>query len=400
MRILLLCQGNPETLDSWSGSSFGLLHALRAAGHAVIPGNVEPTGPVRWWVAARSFSPQRRRWWVRFTLGEAGFRARSELAARHVDAYHSRVDLVLQIGATFRTPRRPGLPLALYCDANIEMAKEGAVHGASEASVLTPGEIDEIRSREGPVYADADLIFTMSRYLADSFGRHFGIPRTRLVTIHTGANDGPEGAFLRPAPSAPPSVLFVGRDFHRKGAEILLLAFRRVQSEFPEARLELVGPPPSRIPRPLLRGLRGVSTPGFHSRATSSGRRAMDEAYRRAALFCLPTRYEPFGTAFVEAMLYGLPCVGPRAWTVPEIIEPGRTGQLAEAGNPESFAAAILELLRNPAEARKMGLNARGVARRRFTWEATVARMATHLHRLTHVKSEGRVQGRPGQEWA
>ena len=393
MRILLLCQGNPETLDSWSGSTFRLLHALRAAGHTVIPGDVEPAGIKRWDVAARSFSPDRRRWWVRFTLGEAGFGVRSERAARHVDRHRSRIDLILQIGATFRVKNREDIPLVLYCDASIDMATEGAAEGASEAAVLTSTEVQEIRGREAPVYHAADLIFTMSHYLADSFEQRFGIPTNRLVTIHTGANDGPKDGEVHRHRSTPPRVLFVGRDFHRKGGEIMLRAFRKVQARLPEARLDLVGPPPSRIPPPLLEGLRGVSTPGFLSRATPAGRRAMDETYRAASLFCLPTRYEPFGTAFVEAMLYGLPTVGPRAWAVPEIIESGRTGQLAEPGDPDSFAGAMLELLQDPAGARRMGIEARRVALDRFTWEATVARMTPHLHRIV-----SRTRNRRGAE--
>lgn len=387
MRILLLCQGDPETLDSWSGSTYSLLHALRRDGYTVIPGNVEPGNLQRWRVAARAFSPSRRRWWVRFTLGRAGFQARSSLAAEHVRRHGADVDLILQIGATFRVPEGTPLPLALYCDANIEMAREGAQTGLSEASVLTAEEIEEIRAREAPVYRQADVIFTMSRYLARSFTTDFGIPPERLATVHTGANDEP-GSIVRQSGTSDPEILFVGRDFRRKGGDVLLRAFREVRGSVPSARLTMVGPTASGIPRDLLQGLSGVSFPGYLSRATSHGRSAMDDAYRRAAIFCLPTRYEPFGTAFVEAMLYGLPCVGPRAWAVPEIIEPDQTGLLAEPGDDASFAEALVQLLSEPEGARAMGASGRQVALEQFTWRATVDRMTPHLRRLSVQRPE------------
>ena len=105
----------------------------------------------------------------------------------------------------------------------------------------------------------------------------------------------------------------------------------------------------------------------------------MDRLYRSADVFCLPTRFEPFGTSFVEAMGYGLPCVGPKAWAVPEIIEDGRTGYLVPPEDAESFAAALLELLRDSALRRRMGDAGRERAQGRFTWPGIAERMVQAL---------------------
>ena len=77
-----------------------------------------------------------------------GSRIRS-VAHRHPHA----VDAVLQIGATFSLRTPPGIPLALYCDSNIDLAREGMESGFSEASVLTEREAREVRTREAQVYA-------------------------------------------------------------------------------------------------------------------------------------------------------------------------------------------------------------------------------------------------------
>src|SRR6266550_4011991 len=76
MRILLLAEGNPETWDSWSGSSRGLLRALRAQGHDVITGDVSEPAWRRWPNILRNWVPDRRHWAARYHFGPIGFRNR------------------------------------------------------------------------------------------------------------------------------------------------------------------------------------------------------------------------------------------------------------------------------------------------------------------------------------
>lgn len=377
MRILVLCQGDAETNDSWSGVTHSVVQHLRRAGHTVICADVELAGVDRSLAAALSVARPRRRWWVRFHLGRWGFLLRSRRAARQVARHGAAVDLILQIGATFRVDPR-GRPLVLYCDSNIALSCRGIASGFSEAAMLTPAEIHAIRRREAGVLAGADLIFTMSDLVKRSFERDFGVAPQRLATIHCAPNEEIVREDTAPARGAAPApvILFSGRDFGRKGGELLLEAFREVRRELPEARLVMVGP---RAPVPVPPG---VEFPGFLDRDRADGRAAMDRAYREATVFCVPTRFEPFGTAFVEAMTYGLPCVGPRAWAVPEIIAHGETGLLVPPEDPQALAAALLTLLRDPARARAMGEAGRRRALERFTWTAAIDRMLTRLEPL------------------
>lgn len=394
LRILLLCQGDAETRDSWSGVSRSVVHHLRAAGHQVVARDVEPNGLRRYLLAARTLGFRRRRWWARFHLGREGFRARSRLAARRIRDAGSRVDVILQVGATFEVPPRCRLPVALYCDSNIELARAAAPTGYSEAAALTPGELDEIRAREEEVYRRAGLIFTMSHRLRESFMRDFAIPPERLMTIHCGPNVSPQEVEPRPdGAEGPPTILFVGRDFHRKGGDILLEAFREVRLRIPEARLRIVGGSPRMGGG---RGLEGVEFLGYLDRDTAEGWQAMDEAYRTSTVFCLPTRFEPFGTAFVEAMLYGLPCVGPDAFAVPEIIEEGVTGLLVPPGDPRRVAEALAAILADPATASRMGAAGRARALEHFSWEGARVRMTDGLLSLlrgTHPAASAPPQG-------
>jgi starch synthase len=376
VRILLLCEGDARTHDSWSGVSRSLLTHLEKAGHEVVTADVDLYGLQRTLVALRTAAWTRRRWWVKYHLSESGFTARSAACARGIAEVGAGVDCILQIGATFALPATTTVPVVLYADSNIDFALAGAASGHSDASFLDADEIAEIRAREEQVYHRADAIVSMSHRLRHSFIDRFGIAESKVVTVHCGSNaEVPDDAVAHPG-DGPPTVLFVGRDFVRKGGDLLLRAFQRVRERLPEARLRMVG-----CDR-RVEGEPGVEFVPFLSRDTADGRRAMDAEYRGATVFCLPTRFEPFGTVFVEAMRYGLPCVGPDAWAVPEIITHEETGLIVPPEDPEQLAQALYALLTDPARARTFGAAGRRKAEANFVWPVVVDRILEPMQRV------------------
>jgi alpha-maltose-1-phosphate synthase len=376
VKILLLCEGDPETHDSWSGVTRSLLLALREAGHEVIAGDVELYHAARLWNAVRSIRWSPRRWRMWYRLGDTTFHARSRRAHALLKKHGDSVDLILQIGATFEVDPGETVPLYLYCDSNIELASHAAYTGVTEASPLTAAELAAIRRREAEVYARARVIFTMSDQLRDSFQSDFDLDGDRLVTVHCGPNTRiPDGATPEREPDHPPTILFIGRDFARKGGALLLEALPRVREEIPDARLVMVGPEAVPGDPPEVERL------GYLDRDTPEGAAAMDRAYRDATLFCLPTRFDPFGTAFVEAMYYGLPCVGPHAWAVPEIILDGETGRLFPPEDADGLAEALIDLLSRRERAREMGRAARKRVLKHFTWPGIVKKMEASITR-------------------
>ena len=109
--------------------------------------------------------------------------------------------------------------------------------------------------------------------------------------------------------------------------------------------------------------------------------------YTHAALFVCPSVYEPFGIINLEAMACETPVVASAVGGIPEIVVDGETGLLVpldaddsgtfEPRNPEAFsaalAAAVNELMRDPARRRRMGAAARARVLERFSWEAIAA---------------------------
>jgi glycosyltransferase involved in cell wall biosynthesis len=379
MRLLLLAEGDPETWDSWSGSSRSLLEALRARGHEVTGKDVSAPACVRWLGRAVSWAPSRRRWVARYHLGPVGFWGRSVRARRQIRPYDSRLDAVLQIGATFRGAAAMGVPCFVYCDANVRTASQNGPHGP--AAALPPREVVSLERRERAVYAAAAGIFTMSEYLRRSFVHDFDLPAERVVTVYAGANLDPATVIPRAGPpSGPPTVLFVGRQWNRKGGPVLLEAFRGLRLAVPDARLCVVGcRPPVREP--------GVEIVGPINKESPEGAKQLSSLYRDADLLCLPSRFEPFGIVLVEAMLHGLPCIGTDRCAIPEIIAAGETGWLTPDGNVVALRDRLNTALADRAALAEMGRRGRQRALRLFRWEHVAERMCRHLEQVLSERS-------------
>jgi glycosyltransferase involved in cell wall biosynthesis len=72
-------------------------------------------------------------------------------------------------------------------------------------------------------------------------------------------------------------------------------------------------------------------------------------------IYMLPTRREGFGVTFIEAMSMGVPVIASRIQPLDEIIMDGRTGVLADVGDPNAFAQAARPMLADPKLRRRMG---------------------------------------------
>jgi D-inositol-3-phosphate glycosyltransferase len=96
--------------------------------------------------------------------------------------------------------------------------------------------------------------------------------------------------------------------------------------------------------------------------------------YSSAAAVVMPSRYESFGLAALEAMACGTPVVASDVGGLSFLVRDGETGFLVPEGNAEFFAEKISLLLHNQQLRVKMGK--RGVAlAQEYSWSAIAERM-------------------------
>jgi glycosyltransferase involved in cell wall biosynthesis len=99
----------------------------------------------------------------------------------------------------------------------------------------------------------------------------------------------------------------------------------------------------------------------------------LERDLRDAAVMVYITHSEGLGSGALLAMSAGVPVVASNVGGLPEIIRHGENGLLVE-NTPQAIAAAVRQLLDNPALARRMGEAARRTVMERFTVDQMVRR--------------------------
>lgn len=257
----------------------------------------------------------------------------------------------------------PEIPFFIYTD-HTRRAHRRHPGGGSPAPVSPEWE-----RMEAGLYAKAATVFTLSRFCARSLIEDYGVPESRVLAVSTGINirlpDFPKDE----GKTRDPVILFVGAEWGVKGGPEMLRAFRRVRQELPEARLWAVGArPPENDPGMTVYGKLPLPE--------------LDLLFRQAAVVCVPSRVERASMLALDAAAHGLPVITTPHGAGAERVRDGITGLLADPADTESFAAAMITLLRDPQRSRAMGRAGRKMVEEEFTWDAVGGNIAGRIRSL------------------
>jgi len=141
----------------------------------------------------------------------------------------------------------------------------------------------------------------------------------------------------------------------------------------PRARLLLAGDGPDR------RSLERLATRlGLVDRVEFTGELPHDQvpqALARMDVFAMPSTWEGFGVAALEAAAMELPVVASNVHGIPDVVENGLTGILIPPKDVRALSRALLRLLRDPDERRRMGRAGRDMVAARYDWSANARQM-------------------------
>ena len=158
-----------------------------------------------------------------------------------------------------------------------------------------------------------------------------------------------------------PVVLCFGVVRPYKGVDVLMEAFRSVEG----AELWIVG-------RPLGVELEASPNTRLVSRYISDAE--LPAFFRRADLLVLPHRNVDVSGVLAAGLAFGKPMILSDVGGFREIVEEHGAGRLVPPGDPAALAAAIGELLADPAERDRLAERARVAAHGPLSWSAVAAR--------------------------
>jgi glycogen synthase len=248
----------------------------------------------------------------------------------------------------------------------------------------------------------ADAVVAVSAGARADVLRLFAVDPARVHVIHNGIDP----ALYRPTADVDalarrgvaldrPYVLFVGRVTRQKG---IIHLVRAIDDLDPAAQVVLCAGAPDTpaIAAEMEAAVAAIQArrPGVIWIREMLPREDVIQLYSRAAVFCCPSIYEPFGLINLEAMACGAPVVASAVGGIPEVVADGETGLLVPvalrgeapfepvdpAGFSRDLAAAINRLLADPALRARLGAAGRRRVEERFAW-AAVARRTADLYR-------------------
>lgn len=132
-------------------------------------------------------------------------------------------------------------------------------------------------------------------------------------------------------------ILFIGRDFERKGGDLVLKAFKILKNKYKNLELYIIGP----AKNPISEQMEGC----FFIGDVES--KDLYYYYNLCDVFCMPSYFEAYGLVFIEALCFGLPVIARNAFEMTFLVENGKTGYLLENESPEELADFILKALSN-----------------------------------------------------
>ena len=202
-----------------------------------------------------------------------------------------------------------------------------------------------------------------------------GVSPERAVTVHEGIDVDRVAAIepmnVREEYWFPPHSLIIGNIaalVPHKGQKFLIDAAAIVVREIPEARFLVLGE--GELHASLEHQIKHLH---LAQHVVLAGFRAdVLGVLKGLDLFVLSSVTEGLGTSLLDAMAAERPVVATRAGGIPEVVADGETGLLVPPRDGVALAAAILEMLRDPARRQRCGAAGLARVRERFTVDRMV----------------------------
>ncbi|MDX6225323.1 MAG: hypothetical protein QOE64_1699 [Frankiales bacterium] len=354
LRLGFACRWTERRELMWSGSALRLLDSLtRRCDVSDLPINPSP-------VATRLMRASER---LGLTGGTPWAMTRVEdwRTEQRLARLSDRADLdaVVEIGDLGATR----VPYYLYLDLSYAVANAAtASTGGTGVSPLPVAVRRRKEARQRQLFAGAAGVLTMGRWFADELVGS-GYPAARVHVVGAGCNVEPVPRLRSPDPGAM-RLLFVGRDFLRKGGDAVVGALAALRAAGARHRLTVVGPPAWPLAGPIPDGV------DYRGTVPAAEVGSLLDAHD---VLLMPSRFEAFGIALLEALAAGMPVVARRAFAMPELVPEDR-GVLVDEADPGQVADAIRQLAADPDVWSRCYADA-GRTRTEWSWDAVAGRM-------------------------
>jgi glycogen(starch) synthase len=267
----------------------------------------------------------------------------------------------------------PALALAEFYDVPIVSTMHATEAGRHSGWVA--GRISrQVHALESWLVRESDSLITCSASMRDEITELFGPGLAEIAVIRNGIDAVRWPFARRQARPGPAELLFVGRLEFEKGVHDVIAALPRIRRTHPGTTLTVAGDGTQQ--QWLVEQARKHKV---LKATTFVGRVDHDELVRllhRADAAVLPSHYEPFGIAALEAAATGTPLVTSNVGGLGEAVISGRTGVSCPPRDVAALAAAVRVVLDDREAAQRRAIAARERINADFDWHTVAAETA------------------------
>lgn len=276
------------------------------------------------------------------------------------------------------------LPLVATIHAT-ESGRNKGIHDKSQ------GYINDV---EWMLTYEASNVICNSVYMKYEIQNLFGKPMENVHVVPNGINvnkfDGQERDwdFRRNyAADNEKIVFFAGRIVHEKGIQILLEAAPKILRNYQDVKFVIAGRGPCLDDLKAQAERLGISNKVYFTGYLNDAQ--ITKMYKAIDIATFPSLYEPFGIVALEGMLAGAATVVSDAGGLNEIVSHGIDGMKSYAGNANSLADSILEVLFNHDLYEQITKNAQEKVKEEFNWDIIAKKtMAVYKDTIKAAKAE------------
>jgi len=366
--ILFAYQHNAEDINVQSGRPYSILAQLRSRGKVVklSPLNesiLRLSQPLRWVYnrSGRVYSADRGRIYLRWLARQV-----ERMAAAH------RCDAVFSPGSLAVSLLRSDKPIVFCADAPFGAMVDFYPGFSNVASHYRKRAFEQ----EAEAHTRCAAAIYPSRWAADAAVKLHGAAPERTHVIPFGANiDAPATLAIDPMLDTrslnPIHVLFIGRDWVRKGGALVVEACRLARQDGRELILHVAGVPGEAVPDD-----RFIVKHGLLDKRQDTHRTTLKRLLSTCHLFFVPSRAEAYGMSFCEASAWAMPSLTTAVGGIPTIVEDGVTGwTLSPKASAAAYAQKLLEMTADPERYRTMAWRARRDYEARLNWSVFTDRL-------------------------
>ena len=230
-----------------------------------------------------------------------------------------------------------------------------------------------INDTEWMLTYESSEVIVNSNYMKGELQRLFGLPYEKINVVPNGVNlnlfNGIERDYnfrRKYAMDNEKIILFMGRLVYEKGIQHLIAAMPKILNGYRDSKLVVCGKGAMIDELKAQANAMGIGNKVYFAGYMNG--KDVQKMYKAADIAVFPSTYEPFGIVALEAMLSENPVVVSDIGGLNEIVEHRENGMKSYAGNANSIADSILELLYDHKLCADITKKAKNKVRNNYNW--------------------------------